>query len=74
MALCRHSGCKVCTYKILTKTVAAEVLTAFLALILTLNDFNLKFYLQLQGPAMGTNCIPSYVNIFMEYFVYMNIF
>ena len=52
------------------KTVATKVLTTFLALILTLNNFifNSKLYLQIKGCAMGTICVPAYANIFMAYF------
>ena len=57
------------------KTVATKLITTFLALILTLNNFifNSKFYLQsftryLQGCAMGTICAPTYANILMSAF------
>ena len=52
------------------KTVATKVLTTFLALILTLNNFisNCKLYLQIKGCAMGTICAPAYGNIFIAYF------
>ena len=52
------------------KTVATKVLTTFLALILTLNNFifNCKLYLQIKGCEMGTICAPAYENIFMAYF------
>ena len=52
------------------KTVATKVLTTFLALILTLNNFifNSKLYLQIKGCAMGTIYAPAYANIFMAYF------
>ena len=52
------------------KTVATKVLTTFLALILTLNNFifNSKLYLQIKGCAMDTICAPGYANIFMAYF------
>ena len=57
------------------KTVAAKVLATFLALTRTLNEFifDSNFYSQGQGHAMDTNCAPFYANIFMEYFVFMNI-
>ena len=50
------------------KTVATKVITTFLALILTLNNFifNSKFYLQIKGCAMGTICTPTHANIFMR--------
>ena len=52
------------------KTVATKVLTTFLALILTLNNFifNCILYLQIKACAMGTICAPAYANIFMAYF------
>ena len=52
------------------KTIPTKIITKFLALILTLNNFifNSKFYLQINGCAMGTICISSYVNIFMPGF------
>ena len=52
------------------KTVTTKVITTFLALILTLNNFvfNCKHYLQITGCAMGTICAPSYANIFMANF------
>ena len=57
-------------YKHEQKTVASKVLTTFLALILTLNNFifNSKLYLQIKGCAMDTICAPAYTNIFMAYF------
>ena len=52
------------------KTIPTKIITTFLALILTLNNFifNSKFYLQIKGCAMGTICAPSYANIFMSEF------
>ena len=52
------------------KTIAMKVITTFLALILTLNNFvfNCKNYLQIKGCAMGTICAPAYANIFMDHF------
>ena len=52
------------------KTVATKVVTTFLALILTLNNFifNSKLYLKIKGCTMGTICAPAYANIFMAYF------
>ena len=52
------------------KTVPTKVITTFLALILTLNNFifNSKFYLQIKGCAMATICAQPYANIFMTYF------
>ena len=50
------------------KTIATEVITTFLSLILTLNNyvFNCKTYIK--GCTMGTICSPSYANIFMDHF------
>ena len=52
------------------KTIPTKIITTFLALILTLNNFvfNSKFYLQIKGCAMGTICAPAYANIFMAEF------
>ena len=52
------------------KNVVAKVITTFLALILTLNNFvfNCKHYLQMKGCAVGTIYAPSYANIFMDHF------
>ena len=54
----------------LKKAIPTKIITTFLALILTLNNFifNSKFYLQIKGCAMGTICTPSYANIFMSEF------
>ena len=48
----------------------SRVITTFLSLILTLNNFifNGINYLQILGCAMGTKCAPSYANIFMGKF------
>ena len=52
------------------KTIATKVITTFLSLILTLNNFifNAKHFLQTKGSAMGTICAPSYATIFMDHF------
>ena len=52
------------------KAIPTKVITTFLALKLTLNNFifNSKFYLQIKVCAMGTICAPSYVNIFISEF------
>ena len=49
------------------KTVSTKVITSFLSLILTLNNFisNSVNYIQKMGCAMGTICAPSYANLFM---------
>ena len=46
------------------------VITAFLWLILTLNNFifNSTNYLQISGVAMGTKCAVIYANLFMSHF------
>ena len=52
------------------QTASTKVITTFLALILTLNNFvfNCRNYLQIRGCAMGTISAPSYRNIFMDHF------
>ena len=52
------------------KSIATKVITTFMALILTLNNFifNCKHYLQIKGCGMGTRCAPAYANIFMASF------
>ena len=47
-----------------------DIMTSFLLLILTLNNFtfNGNHYLQVKGCAMGTKCAPSYANLFMGKF------
>ena len=52
------------------RPASAKVNATFLALILTLNNFIFKYknYLQTRGCFMGTNCEPSYANIFMDHF------
>ena len=52
------------------KTIPTKIITTFLALILTLNNFvfNSKFYLQIKGCAKCTICAPAYANIFMAEF------
>ena len=52
------------------KTTPTKIITIFLALFFTLNNFvfNSKFYLQIKGCAMGRICAPAYENIFMAEF------
>ena len=52
------------------KTTITKVITTFLALTLTLNNFILDYiqYLQIKGCAMGTICAHAYANIFMANF------
>ena len=46
------------------------VISSFLWLILTLNNFqfNDKNFIQTSGSSMGTKCAPTYANIFMGWF------
>ena len=48
----------------------SRIITTFLTLILTLNNFTFNGinYLQTKGCAMGTKCAPAYANIFMGNF------
>ena len=50
--------------------VLAKILTKFLLLILTLNNFifNEKNFVQINGASMGTKCAPTYASIFMGLF------
>ena len=52
------------------KTTTTNVITTFLALILTLNNFlfDCIHYLQIKVCAMDTICAPAYANIFMANF------
>ena len=52
------------------KAIASKVLTTFLSLVLTLNNFvfNNKSYIQIKGYAKGTICVPSYASMFMHHF------
>ena len=52
------------------KPIAAKVITKFLFLMFTLNNFifNRIHYLQKLGCAMGSICTPNYANIFMGKF------
>ena len=52
------------------RIVATKVITTFLSLILTLNNFvfNCKNYLQIKGCTMGTVCAPRYANTLMNHF------
>ena len=52
------------------KNIGATIISTFLRLVLTLNNFvfNSQNYLQIKGCAMGTKCAPSYANIFMGMF------
>ena len=60
------------------KPYPKKVITTFLALILTLNNFyfNSKSYLQIKGCTMGTICAPTEANIFISEFEerYISIF
>ena len=50
--------------------VLAKILSKFLLLILTLNNFvfNEKNFVQINGASMGTKCAPTYASIFMGLF------
>ena len=50
--------------------IGTRIISTFLRLVLTLNNFvfNSQNYLQIKGCAMGTKCAPSYANIFMGMF------
>ena len=52
------------------KNIGTAIISTFLRLVLTLNNFvfNSQNYLQIKGCAMGTKCAPSYANIFMGMF------
>ena len=52
------------------KIVSTKVITIFLSLILTLNNFkfNLVNYVQKMGCTMGTVWAPSYADLFMAQF------
>ena len=52
------------------KTVATKLITTFLTLVLTLNNFvfSSKCYLQIKGCSKRTVCGPKYANIFMSEF------
>ena len=54
---------------ILNKLLQKKVITTFLALIITLNNFifNYRNYLQKKGCAIGTICATSYKNIFTDH-------
>ena len=66
----RVKSVKTSLEKCSKRTASTKVVTTFLALILTLNNFiiNCKYYLQIKGCAMGAICAPSYANIFMDHF------
>ena len=50
------------------KSSLTSVITSFLGLILTLNNFqfNDKNYLQINSASMGTKCSPTYANVIMS--------
>ena len=50
------------------KSKCTQVITAFLWLILTLNNFNSEHFLQTLGVAMDTKYAPIYANLFMNHF------
>ena len=65
-----NEGIKAVETALKQKIVLTEIITAFLHLALTLDNFifNCQKYLQIKGCAMGTKCAPSYANIFMGIF------
>ena len=52
------------------KNIGTTIISTFLRLVLTLNNFvfNSQNFLQIKGCTMGTKCAPSYANIFMGMF------
>ena len=52
------------------KNIGTRIISAFLRLVLTLNNFvfNSQNYLQINGCTMDTKCAPSYANIFIGMF------
>ena len=52
------------------KNIGRMIISTFLRLVLTLNNFvfNSRNYLQIKGCAVSTKCAPSYANIFMGMF------
>ena len=52
--------------------IVTKVITTFLSLILTLNNFNCKKYMQIKS--CGTISVQSCTNIFMNHFERKNIF
>ena len=52
------------------KNIGTRIISTFLRLILTLNNFffNSQNYLQIKGCAMGTKCALNYANIFIGMF------
>ena len=55
--------------------ILSKILTTFLTLILTLNNFvfNDQNFVQINGASMGTKCSPTYSSLFMGKFEEMNI-
>ena len=59
----------------LMKTIATKVITAFLSLILILNNFvfNCKNYIQIKDCSMGTICAPRLTPIYLRIILIENI-
>ena len=67
---------KICHESFTNKSIATKVITTFLALIQTLNNFIFysKNFLQTKECTMGTIYAPSYTNIFRDYFEWKYIY
>ena len=65
-----NEGIKAVETTLNSKTIAIRIITTFLLLVLTLDNFifNCQNYLQIEGCAMETKCAPSYANTFMGIF------
>ena len=52
------------------KSIGTRIISTFLPLVLTLNNFvfNSRNYLQIKSWAMGTKFTPSYANVFIDLF------
>ena len=52
------------------KSIGTRIISTFLPLVLTLNNFlfNSRNYLQIKSWAMGTKGAPSYANVFIDLF------
>ena len=52
------------------KSIGTRIISTFVPLVLTLNNFvfNSRNYLQIKSWAMGTKCTPSYANVFIDLF------
>ena len=64
-----NKGIKAVEITLKRKNIATRIITTFLHLVLTRNNF-CQNYLQIKDCATGTKCAPSYANIFMGIFEY----